>query len=830
MTKNLGPKLLLGNEFLHPHQGKLDYKNCAFTIGSCEDLVTLIRVLTKGPRIKRKAPATKDVVVPPRKTVAVPVMCIPLLRGRQFIFSARHGAAHDAIVDEANFVAVTNSGPSDLLIKRKARLGMYQEYEEDGCFLVEQTSEESRTTSDETAAPAETDTTDPEFAEQLKALAAEFTIVWTERGPIDLPPELHMPVPLVESWQNFKIAGNRYPLSAKDEVVVDELFDSLHKKDKFEWARGPTPFGCPVFVVWKMINSKLSSRPVIDMRPINKYAIFDAYSMPRQEEVIESLRGMAFITVIDGSKFFFQFLVKEEHRDKFTVISHRGLERSKVALMSFKNSGAHAQRVMDSKLRPFHHFARAFIDDMVVFSKTKEKHLHHLRQIFELFVEMRLHLSPVKSFLGYPSVHLLGHRLLETYLGMTGWLCPYVPFYAQLSEPLQQRKTQMLARGREQRAVTKTKRKNFCARTSWEPTEQEKAAWDSIQSYLSSKRVLVHHDPEKWLFFKIDASKLTSPAEKHYHPTQQEVACLVYTCRRLRVMIQSNNHPVQVLTGHSATRDSATKANMRLVIASSYLSQFNLEVRHIPGKTNIVPDALSRLEAISPRDVSNDNTLDDLYLASEIIIGPEYKPGWEEKKQIPLDSQVEGVPFLPQDGFLFHIPHKGPNRLCIPSTVLHDVLSEAHDKHHFGLERMRQELAGFAIRRLTKKLLEYFMHRPSCRFSNSTTPQFPADIDLPKKDPAAPRHANPPAISSKRSLNGTISHPRKLGASGGRYIGDGGDGDGDGGYGGNVAPLESYTAQFFSGGDFALVGSCAKEDVATELAAGNGGCGGGRGS
>ena len=36
---------------------------------------------------------------------------------------------------------------------------------------------------------------------------------------------------------------------------------------------------------------------------------------------------------------------------------------------------------------------------------------------------------------------------LETYLGLTGWLRQYIPYYAQRTEPLQDRKTALLRKG-----------------------------------------------------------------------------------------------------------------------------------------------------------------------------------------------------------------------------------------------------------------------------------------------------------------------------------------------------------------------------------------------
>ena len=48
------------------------------------------------------------------------------------------------------------------------------------------------------------------------------------------------------------------------------------------------------------------------------------------------------------------------------------------------------------------------MDDIIIFSHSLEEHLEHLERLFSIFREKRVNLSPGKSFLGYPSVRLLG--------------------------------------------------------------------------------------------------------------------------------------------------------------------------------------------------------------------------------------------------------------------------------------------------------------------------------------------------------------------------------------------------------------------------------------
>lgn len=101
-------------------------------------------------------------------------------------------------------------------------------------------------------------------------------------------------------------------------------------------------------------------------------------------------------------------------------------------------------------------------------------------------------------------------------------------------------------------------------------------------------------------------SKLLNTAESNYWPTELEVAGIVWAVKKIRHLIESSEvPPVIVYTDHSAavpiarqttlTTSSTDKLNLRLVRASQYLSMFPLSIRHKSGKSNIVPDALSRL-------------------------------------------------------------------------------------------------------------------------------------------------------------------------------------------------------------------------------------------
>ena len=99
--------------------------------------------------------------------------------------------------------------------------------------------------------------------------------------------------------------------------------------------------------------------------------------------------------------------------------------------------------------------------------------------------------------------------------------------------------------------------------------------------------------------------RMHRPWRNHTWSTDLEVAGLVWPIRKIRHLIDNSLLAVIVFTDHSATvgfvkqtsltSSSVDKFNLRLLQASQYLSQFNLEVRYKPVKQHTVPDALSRL-------------------------------------------------------------------------------------------------------------------------------------------------------------------------------------------------------------------------------------------
>ena len=135
--------------------------------------------------------------------------------------------------------------------------------------------------------------------------------------------------------------------------------------------------------------------------------------------------------------------------------------------MSYRNSFIYVQRIINKIFRSYRHFCYAYIDDIVIFFTSLKKHLSHLRFIFSTLKKMNIYLLSRKSFLDYSFVQLLNQKIdvlklataeeklivianfffsktlaqLEKYLDFIEYLRQYITYYADITKPLQLRKT-----------------------------------------------------------------------------------------------------------------------------------------------------------------------------------------------------------------------------------------------------------------------------------------------------------------------------------------------------------------------------------------------------
>ena len=153
----------------------------------------------------------------------------------------------------------------------------------------------------------------------------------------------------------------------------------------------------------------------------------------------------------------------------------------------------------------------AYIDDVIIFSRTIEDHFVRLRLVLERLQNAGLKPKPSKCFLLQKSVGFLGHEVsaagvsahpdktkavaewpepscirdVRAWLGLTGYYRRFVKDYAQIAAPL----TEMLKHG-----------EKFC----W--TEEAQETFDSLKAALISPSILAMPTVGDLFTLDIDAS------------------------------------------------------------------------------------------------------------------------------------------------------------------------------------------------------------------------------------------------------------------------------------------------------------------------------------
>jgi len=235
-------------------------------------------------------------------------------------------------------------------------------------------------------------------------------------------------------------------------------------------------------------------------------------------------------------------------------------------------------------------FVVIYIDDTNVFSTTFEKHLIHLRTVFDKLRTNGLKLQPSKCHFGKTSLAFLGHiigkdgiqpdptkvsaiqqfpiptnlTILRGFLGLASYYRRFVKDFAKKAAPLHQlmRKDQPFI---------------------W--TEKCQEAFEQLKQHLISPPILIYPDFEKPFFLYTDASSFglgavltqkdnekkehviayasrrTNEHERNYYATELECLAVVWAIQHFRPYLQSNI-PFTVITDHTVLTTLFNKPNI----------------------------------------------------------------------------------------------------------------------------------------------------------------------------------------------------------------------------------------------------------------------------
>ena len=270
-----------------------------------------------------------------------------------------------------------------------------------------------------------------------------------------------------------------------------------------------SPWSAPIVVVNKK-NGKF--RLCVDYRKLNAVTKPDAYPVPRIADMLDALGHSAFFSTLDLASGFWQVEVSAKDREKTAFTTPLGTYEFLVMPFGLINAPATFQRVMD---RVFHEvtwkFVLVYIDDIIIYSKTYEEHLEHLKDVFTLLGNAGLKINLEKCDFFKTKLIFLGHIItingiapdpakiekvqhypvpqnktnVRAFVGLASYYRRFVKSFATIAKPLH----------------NLTKRS---AIFEWKPEHQ--LAFDSLKERLTSAPIMTYPDFSKRFILATDAS------------------------------------------------------------------------------------------------------------------------------------------------------------------------------------------------------------------------------------------------------------------------------------------------------------------------------------
>ena len=191
----------------------------------------------------------------------------------------------------------------------------------------------------------------------------------------------------------FKEAYRRIPPQMYDEVKahLQEMLDlGAIRPSNSPWASA--------IVLVRKKDGRL--RFCIDLRKLNNRTVKDAYSLPRIESILDSLGGAQIFFTLDLKAGYWQVEMAEECK-AYTAFTCGPLGFYECDTMPFgaTNAPATFQRLMHDCLGELNmNWCIVYLDDIIIFSDTKEEHLKRLEVVFQKLCAAGLKLKPSKCF------------------------------------------------------------------------------------------------------------------------------------------------------------------------------------------------------------------------------------------------------------------------------------------------------------------------------------------------------------------------------------------------------------------------------------------------
>ena len=379
-----------------------------------------------------------------------------------------------------------------------------------------------------------------------------------------------------------------------------------------------SPYGAPILFVRKKTGEL---RLCIDYRALNKITVKNRYPLPRIDDLLDSLGGARYFSSLDLASGYHQIKISPEDVPKTAFRTPMGHYQWRVLSMGLTNAPSTFQQLMNQY---FAHvigkFVVIYIDDILIYSRSKEEHYQHIEQVLEILDREDLYCKISKCEFFKEKINFVGHVVskdgiyadptklavvakwkspkdpqeLRSFLGFANYFRRFVLGYSSITASL----TELL------------KLKKWDS-TTWKDAHQRD--FDRLKVALTSTPVLGHFDPNKPLELICDASKVAlgavlmqdghpiayesrklNPAETRYSTGDRELLAVIHCLKVWRCYLEGTLFTL--VTDHQPNTHlrSIETWTDRHARWSERLERFSYRWEYREGRLNVA-DPLSRL-------------------------------------------------------------------------------------------------------------------------------------------------------------------------------------------------------------------------------------------
>jgi hypothetical protein len=561
--------------------------------------------------------------------------------------------------------------------------------------------------------------------------------------------------------------GEEEPVKMKARPLNPAQEESL-KTQLEEWEEGgiiertQSPWAFPMVGVRKK-NSEVT-RWCVDYRLLNKKTVKDAYPLQSIESNLHKLQGAKIFSTLDSAGAYHSVEIHPESREYTAFITPFGQFQFARMPFGLSNAGACYSRLVSRALQflpaPF---ALAYLDDIVIYSKSVSEHLEHLEQVLALHrrfgMKLRLHKCKVMQ----EEVEYLGHLVsaegiqmvpsyvkkildwplpatgkeLKQFLGFVGYYRGFIPDIAELTFEMNDMK-----KGNKLEWNDKTKGKFRTLKQRFETaplrrypdyTTDKPFVLDTDFSSTAMAAILSQEQDGQERFIGAGARKCNK-AEQNYPSHKGELAAAVMGLRKFEHILRFK--PFILRTDSRCMQFLDSLKEVRGIYARwlNFIQGFEFTVVHRPGVKNQNADPISRMERMEdgPSEQAEEEAKDleeDVYqiaerdvsnmTGGEIVQWQESDPvlrivmTWVRAGEKPSKAELRDVgqeyqayagvfeclQLTEDQGLVFKPTPEGRARVCVPQDAFHRIFRWAHEHATAG---------HFGMNATQKKIRERF--------------------------------------------------------------------------------------------------------------------------